>query len=180
MGFFNKTETKRAELPELPGMPKLPELPPLPNQEIKRDMPMPLVSQNNMQSYPEFQKTPTTPTNQVGLQAIKNSVIDSYEVHQVEPTEKRTIELSDNPTYTPSQIKRSISKEPLFIKIDRFQDAVEKFEEVKKKVKDIEESLGKIKDIKENEEEELKAWEEEIKLIKDKVANIDTTLFSKI
>ena len=179
MGFFDKKDNKKVELPELPGLPTLPELPPLPNLENKNTQVQP-VSQNKIQAYPEFQRTPSTPTNQMGLQAIKNSVIDNYEIHEIAPTEKRTMELSENMQYTSSQIKKAISKEPLFIKIDKFQEAVEKFEEIKKKVKDIEESLGKIKDIKENEDSELKAWEEEIRLIKDKVANIDNTLFSKI
>jgi hypothetical protein len=172
MGFFNKKEDKKIELPELPGMPKLPELPPIPNLETKP------ISQTNI-SYSDFQKTPATPTNQAGLQAIKNSVIDNYEVRESNPSEKRTIELGES-NYNMGQIRKVISKEPLFIKIDRFQEAVEKFEEVKRKVKDIEESLGKVKDIKDKEDQELKSWEEEIKLIKDKVANIDTTLFSKI
>jgi hypothetical protein len=72
------------------------------------------------------------------------------------------------------------SDQPVFIKLDKFQDAVHKFEEVKSKVKDIENSLIKIKDIKSKEEIELKAWEQEVQMIKEKVSNIEGSLFSKL
>lgn len=72
------------------------------------------------------------------------------------------------------------SNQPVFVKLDRFQDAVHKFEEVKTKVKDIENSLLKIKDIKMKEEVELRAWEQEVQMIKEKVSNIEGSLFSKL
>lgn len=74
----------------------------------------------------------------------------------------------------------SKSDQPVFIKLDKFQDAVHKFEEVKSKVKEIEDSLIKVKDIKSKEEIELKAWEQEVQMIKEKVSNIESSLFSKL
>ena len=37
-----------------------------------------------------------------------------------------------------------------------------------------------IKVLKEKEDQELKSWEQEVQIIKEKVANIDGSLFSKI
>ena len=130
MGFFTKDkEEKKADLPKLPGLPELPELP---------------QTTTTTQSFPTYQPKDAqqlqfTPSSQAGLEAIKNSVIDNQlDSRKFEPPEKRTMELSD---MTPSSsFRRTNSKEPLFIKIDKFQDMVEKFEEIKKKVSDIENS----------------------------------------
>jgi len=157
MGFFSKDkkEEKSTMLPELPGMPKLPELPTLPEKNSNY-LPPSSISSSNMR----------------GLQAIKDSINEKPQ----EPGERRTIEISDL-----SQVRTLVkAKEPLFIKIDKFQEAVEKFEEVKKKVSEIEDSLKKIKDIKEKEDLELRSWEDEARIIKEKVANIDSALFNKL
>ncbi|MBM3247311.1 hypothetical protein FJZ17_02105 [Candidatus Pacearchaeota archaeon] len=167
MGFFKKSEPKRVELPEINNSLELPELP----------------KDNN--SIPPL---PTFPKNQVGnnlgLQAIKSSVSDESETPGYtieEDNEKRTLELSDLPEPLKPEMKRySIDKEPIFIKLDKFKDAVEKFQQVKEKVIEIEETLRKIKDIKDKEDIELKSWEEEVMAIKEKVENIDSSLFNKI
>lgn len=75
---------------------------------------------------------------------------------------------------------REISKEPVFVKLEKFKEAIEKFEDIKVKVGEIDSSLIKLREIKDKEENELKSWEEEIRSIKEKVASIDSSLFSKI
>jgi hypothetical protein len=167
MGFFSRKEENKIQIQELtssPRLPELPQLPPLPPENRK-------VETSN--------KTPLTN--------------DQFDIHNTLPEEKRTLELSDirdanisrfspPPSSNASSIPptRNFSKEPLFIKIDKFQDAIEKFDEVKKKVLDIEESLKKLNDIKIKEDEELRAWENEIRTIKEKVASIDNSLFNKL
>lgn len=174
MGFFTNNkgaDKKELNLPELPGSPRLPELPSLPQQNIP--------SFPNKAEYSPSSQIQTIPTNQQGLQVMKNSAIDNnFIAPPPMNNERRTIEISDSPTLR--MIPRTISKEPLFIKIDRFQEAVKKFEEVKSKVTDIENALMKIKDMREKEDQELRSWEEEIKIMKEKVSNIDNSLFNKI
>jgi len=71
-------------------------------------------------------------------------------------------------------------KEPIFVKIDKFRDALSNLEIIKKKLQESSELLDKIKEIRSNEEEELENWSHEITLIKDKVNMIDKRLFSEI
>jgi hypothetical protein len=84
-----------------------------------------------------------------------------------------TMDISEN---------RGISKlkEPIFVKIDKFRDALSNLEVIKKKLQESSELLDKIKAIRSNEEEELEEWSHELNLIKEKVAAIDKKLFSEI
>ncbi len=173
MAFFkSKEDNDRSQLPELPGLPEMPLLPALPSTYNK----------NEVRPLPTFPRTSLGES--MGIGAIKSTLDDNsekdHESRRMGSTEKRTMELSDmNMTATRPQI-RSVNKEPVFIKLDKFQDAVKKFEEIKVKVNEIEESLEKIREIKDKEEVELKSWEEEIQMIKNNVNNIDVSLFSKL
>lgn len=71
-------------------------------------------------------------------------------------------------------------KEPIFVKIDKFRDALGNLELIKKKLQESSELLDKIRAIRSNEEEELEQWSHEINLIKEKVDMIDKKLFSEV
>ena len=77
-----------------------------------------------------------------------------------------------------SKIRREA--EPVFIRIDRFEEGLRIFEETKKKISDIERTLGETKRIKEKEEKELQDWENELRMIKNQIEKIDRDIFSKI
>jgi hypothetical protein len=163
MSFFNKKADEKRELPELPGMSRLPELPPLP-------------------SFPKNEFG----NSGIGLQAIKATVNEGsekgLEYMPKEPEEKRTIEAPDAESINSfkSAASRAVSKEPVFVKLDKFKEAVERFDEIKDKVSEIENALRKLREIKEKEDSELKAWGEEMQLIRQKVETIDNSLFNKI
>ncbi len=70
--------------------------------------------------------------------------------------------------------------EPIFVKIDKFKEAVENFAKVKEKISDIEAMLAKIKELKEKEEQELGAWEREVQMMKSRVESIDNSLFKRV
>ena len=159
MAFFKKNVkemSKSLDLPELPGTSKLPELPSLP-------------------SLPESKAN-----DSFGLQAIKSNIMGDKNM----PEEKRTVELNEKierPQFTSMPPKRMESKkEPVFVKLDKFKDSVNKFEEIKTKINDIDSTLKKIKEIREKEDHELRAWEEKVQLIKEKVDSIDNSLFSRM
>lgn len=71
-------------------------------------------------------------------------------------------------------------KEPIFVKIDKFKDALANFELVKEKLAEIDSLLKKIKETRTQEQQELDSWEKEIEEIKAKIEGIDEKLFSKI
>ena len=179
MGFFSRNKEEKkviSQIPELPDM-KLPELPDMSQIDNVNELkPLPKLPENAM-------------GNSLGLQAIKSNVGFKQKTNEdsIEEAnqEKKTIEMTDLEGYRPPKYSEKaqspiMNREPVFIKLDKYKDAVEKFGEIKDKVQDIEDTLARIKEIKQREDEELKAWEEEVQMIKEKVANIDSSLFNRV
>ena len=184
MGLFNKKKGVKKEISSLPDFPKLPELPKLDDKEK------------------QIHKLPSFPSNSLGKRfsndTIKDAVagkkedelfaddfLDEDEMRMMqEPARKPLIEEIEEKT--PPRPKRpefgrerSIT-EPIFIRIDRFEEALRIFNETKKKISEIERILGDIKGMKEKEEGELKTWENEIRSMKEQIEKVDKDIFSKI
>mgnify|MGYP001614977639 CR=1 FL=1 len=70
--------------------------------------------------------------------------------------------------------------EPVFVRIDKFEEAISSFHEIKKKVSEIEHLLKTVKEVKAKEESELGEWEFELQKIKSKIEGIDKSLFSEL
>lgn len=71
-------------------------------------------------------------------------------------------------------------KEPIFVKIDKFKDALTNFELIKEKLVEVDNLLKKIKETRTQEQQEFDTWEKEIGDIKTKIESIDAKLFGKI
>ncbi|MEM3405461.1 MAG: hypothetical protein QW117_00595 [Candidatus Pacearchaeota archaeon] len=71
-------------------------------------------------------------------------------------------------------------KGPLFIRIDKYKNAIEKIQDVKQQLMEIEKMLRDIKELKEKEEFEIIEWEKEIQSAKSKIDSIDKLLFSEL
>ncbi len=171
MGLFQKKEDEKNALPNLPGNNNLPDLPPLPTLR------------NDVSQLPSFSKNEFSASSGMGLQAIKATIREGSAKgleYMPKDEERRTIEVSDKESMRAAMSPRSISKEPVFIKLDKFKEAAEKFNEIKEKVLEIEDSLKKLNEIKEKEDAELKSWDQEMQLIRQKVEIIDDSLFNKI
>ena len=157
MNFFKRKPEEKLELPELSNsgkLPEFPELPSLPESHTEEQH-----EQEQLRPLPSFSQ-PIAPQP-----ALSRSIM---------MPERKSMDLAEF-----SKSKESI-KEPIFVKLDKFKDAVEKFEQIKVKVSEIDDSLKKLREIKDREEHELRSWEEEVRSIKEKVASIDSSLFSKI
>lgn len=73
------------------------------------------------------------------------------------------------------------SKEgPMFIKIDKFKDAMANFEMIKKKLNESSRLLENIKETRAKEEQELNEWASELNALKEKITQIDKKIFSSI
>ena len=70
--------------------------------------------------------------------------------------------------------------EPIFVRIDKFQQAQKSFENIKEKVHDIEALLRKIKDVKVKEDQELSNWSNEVEALKLKLSEIDNDIFDQL
>ncbi len=74
----------------------------------------------------------------------------------------------------------SARNEPVFIRIDKFEESLKVFEKTREQVKEIEELVMHAKNLKIKEDEELMKWEEEIQTIKEQIGKVDRDIFSKI
>ena len=187
MGLFgkkNKEEVKE-EVPLLPRLPKLPELPKI--EEIEGGFP-------TLPNYPypeKFsQKIPeeNIPEKREGELFEDNGPIQKSQEIQVMPRplkkpitqESPLIEEEEKPEveYSPTPIIRK--PEPVFIRIDKFEESLRVFERAKKQIPEIERIILHIKKIKEEEHLELEKWENEIQQTKKQIEKIDKDIFSKI
>lgn len=68
-------------------------------------------------------------------------------------------------------------EKPLFVKVEKYREVMVTLNELKNKLKDAGDLLVELNKIKEQEERELSAWQDDLNSIKDKLINIDKTLF---
>ncbi len=191
MGLFKK-KVKKEEAPKLPEIPRLPELPESPM--AKEELP----------------QLPSFPNDSLGdkfsQNIIKEAVTGKKEEKEAGDEFARKEEMQKMPKppmkkqkkeFHPEYAARGITEmgkkeaqpkfekemkktEPIFIRIDKFEEGSHIFEDVKKQVSKIEQMFTSIKNVKEKEEKELGMWEEEIRQIKEKIEKIDSDIFSKI
>ena len=66
---------------------------------------------------------------------------------------------------------------PLFVKIEKYEEAMSTVKSVKEKLKDAQLVLSKLERLKLEEDKEIQTWNRDIEAIKDKMINIDQVLF---
>jgi len=69
------------------------------------------------------------------------------------------------------------TEEPIFVKIDKYKNAVNSLSNITSTLKEAEASMRKLNELKELEDREMTHWHETIESIKDKLLNIDKKLF---
>jgi hypothetical protein len=196
MAWFKK-EKEDESLPELPELPtstdlNFPSQNELSGLEQKQEIPevpsgLPEIETHALPTLPE-----STTGERFNQQAIKQAVnTKGFQKSQFPPLQppatksippipykpagKRTLEMTEN--FTPRSTKKA---EPVFIRLDKFQAAIETFEDIKTKIIEIEDLLRKTREIKTKEEQELEEWEREIHLIKSRINTIDKNIFNKL
>ncbi|MEK6918281.1 MAG: hypothetical protein AABW51_05020 [Nanoarchaeota archaeon] len=75
---------------------------------------------------------------------------------------------------------KSKKNEPVFIRIDKFEESMKAFEKAKKEVLEIERMLKDIMKVKEEEEKQLDSWAKDILRIKEQIDKVDKDIFSKL
>lgn len=166
----------------MPELPRLPELPEFPEEDFSNE---------------EIPQLPSFPNGSIGdkfsQNTIKEAVTGKKEVEEVEANEfaeeegegmrrmqRPLVRESAEKEFSPKIEQKMREAEPIFIRMDKFEEGSKTFEEVRKKITEIEKMFGDIKKIKEKEGKELEFWEEEIRNIKEKVGKIDRNIFSKL
>lgn len=194
MGWFDKEDNKRTsglpELPRLPELPKLPGegLPQLPSfpqssfgQQFSQNAIKDAVTGKKEVDYredfeaDELEETENERRMQEPLvprvNEMRNVAHPMTSVSNISPRRNMT---------TPMPMATSNKNEPVFIRIDKFEQTLKIFQKTKNKIDEIEKMLRDIKKIKEKEEEELNLWENEIANAKEQIAKVDRDIFSKV
>ena len=68
-------------------------------------------------------------------------------------------------------------RKPLFIKIDKYDDAVSTLNSVKSRLEEALSIVDELKEIRKNEDSQIEKWSEHLRQIKDKLMDVDNTLF---
>lgn len=209
MGLFNKKQ-EIPELPPLPNLPPIyeepgkpgksrKELPELPKNNFGEDLNQEIVKSavNNtntdqnveqlprnfkldsqkplLHNLPEGDLIPAVPKN-------KNQPPMTREI-PVMPEYNETSEMHRRALELPAEaVVRSLTKdiEPIFVRIDKFQDAQKKFNDIQKAIKEIGETQKKIKDAKVKEDVEIDMWSQEIEKVKARLGEVDRDIFDKL
>lgn len=83
--------------------------------------------------------------------------------------------------FTPRSQPAFVSKhEPVYVRIDKFEEAMRVFEKTKKEIAEIEKTLRDIAEVRANENKELDLWQSDVLKIKDQVEKVNRDIFSKI
>ena len=177
MGWFNNKKEKNEEV-QLPELPDIDSFSPPSMQELPS-----INSQNSEPSLPEL----PSQSNRPFPTTISHEINKNFEKSKYTPLNSNSKEIKPNFT-SPRKIELSSRHmqpktkkiEPVYIRLDKFQESLETFEQIKFKVGEIEDVLRKTKEIRAKEEQELDEWERELQLIKSQIDMIDRDIFNKI
>ena len=193
MGWFSKKE----EVPEIPELPKGPiSFPSSTRQMQTDDLPdLPSFSEDSFSNdmNQNIVKSTINDTNEDSIQDIpkelpKNNTLGGNflipprpvrEVFIPEPPKKIEIKSVKN-VPTQSKYEEQNLNEPIFVRLDKFQDAQKNLENIKDKIAEIESTIKSIKDVKSKEDEEISKWIEDTENLKSLLAEIDEDIFGKI
>jgi CRISPR/Cas system CSM-associated protein Csm4 (group 5 of RAMP superfamily) len=185
MGWFNKNEEEKKYMKS-----SLPDLPVLPN-----------ILPSNLEGSKEISQLPSFPNNSFAEKFSQNTIKDAItgrkeveeegddlmenQMMSSPPSIKYTSNFPEIKEKTLPLIRKpvvnTVKKEDLiFVRLDKFEESLNNFEDIKKQVVEIEKLLKGINEIREKENKELENWEQEIKLVKTKIEKIDEEIFSKI
>jgi hypothetical protein len=208
MGLFGKKDKKEevkrgiSNIPELPELPKLPELPSMNEFSYEEDSLPQLPKFPNNPLGDKFSQN--TIKEAITGKREDEEVFDAEDFPDEEegmmqkPLQKPLREdfenyetgISTRPSIKPKSMevaqnfitKNYITKkaEPIFIRIDKFEESMKIFQDIRSQVSEIESLIKNIKEIKSKEEEELTSWETEIQQIKDQIEKVNQDIFSRI
>ena len=197
MGWFKNNDEKEGSLPELPELPeiskkleeppkkeKLPKLPSFPSSSFGDQF-----SQNAIKhavsGEKEVEEDGEEPEDVSDFlpHLPKRKLPPAKEILEGMRLERPLIQEIDEPASKKEIIKkghRLKKTEPVFIRIDKFEEAMNLFAKSKKEILEIEALLRETKGLKEKEEQELMNWERDVQNIKQQIEKIDDDIFSKI
>lgn len=184
MGWFEKNKKEKLgeeSLSALPELPKLPTLPQIGGKDIK-------FSDNQISQLPSY--PPDSFGEKFSQNAIKEAVTGKIGDEEVFDADDSLDEIEKKMMPKPLKVLTKDSYEnlkpnmgtiePVFVRIDKFEESLRIFEKTKSKISEIEKLLVEMKGINEKEEKELQSWEKEVQIMKKNFEKINQDIFSKI
>jgi|SRR3989344_2225476 len=192
MGLFSrkKNDEEFEKLPELPQLPQMPQLPEsVSSQNLQSSQ---IDALGHASSLPSFSQAESA--RRWNMRAVKDAVGSSN-------AEERVVRDYGNADYdnvddvssgrgvmgtprvpfnTGQAAPVPARREPLFVRIDKFEAALRDFEDISIKIKRIEELITEIRELREKEDREFGEWEKDLQVMKSRMDNIDRTLFSQM
>ncbi len=202
MGLFKKNVKPQAmknmpprlpEIPRLPDLPDmdsdtnemtLPQLPSFPNNSLGDKFSQNTIKEAvagkkevNRGAADEFEDDGEDQMMQTPLKKMSKEYDEDEEPEEYgAPLPKKRVEVSRG-----FQSRMASKKaEPVFIRLDKFEESMEIFEKARDQISEIEKLIRETKSVREKEEEELVAWENEIQTIKNEIEKVDRDIFSRI
>jgi len=150
-------------------------------EENRGMMQKPLQKPSAREDFSDYQLSQErTPPIQRPLQkpSIREEFGDEYQLSQeMAPSKVKAKEIPQNYAIRSYMTKKA---EPVFIRIDKFEESMKIFQEIKGQISEIEDLIKNTKEIKSKEEEELASWETEIQGIKNQIEKVNQDIFSRI
>ncbi len=191
MGLFKKKRVEQnysgepTGLPELPRIPDYPNINELPSLGEGRDY---MSRENNFGNKFSQSAIKNAVTGTPGEKEVGDFDADDSNINWMMPRSPKSFTKEvDFPKRTNSEMEvpQSFSKskrgeQPVFIRLDKFEESLHTFKKAKSQVVEIEKMLREIKRMKEDEEKELQYWESQIQSIKEQIEKVDKEIFSKV
>lgn len=144
-------------------------------------------------SFPNFpdvhdEEMPEFPAYEPTIGEIKKEITKPEDfdipIREKRPEQKSMFgaQIESRPPFTPAKMDFSAPKMPqegktLFIKIDKYKEAMHDINSLKTKIAEAERILSSIEEIKAEEDSKLNKWNGEIQEIKEKILSLDKNLF---
>ena len=126
---------------------------------------------------PEFSRLPELPKYEPEIKMpeiaqIKSAISESRSMPSEIPFRKPLpIKIIEQPQ------KIVFEEKPLFVKIDKYKEAINKIDQIKAKLREAEIILDELTKIKDKEDNEFNSWRADINDIKQKLLDVDKNLF---
>jgi len=129
--------------------------------------------------YEEEEEIPMIPT------PLKKRVIETYDPEKENSrtqerfySSEREEETIQKKSYEPERKTRE--EEPIFIRMDKFEENLKIIEQTKKQIRELESLLKETKELKQREDQELSSWESGLQQLKSRIEKVDKDIFSKV
>lgn len=151
-----------------------PDLPPLKFPEFLKDKKIPSYEQRISPAEEDSIKQAVSPQN---LEIPIRKPMMRQPLHVPLPLERQSYERQSYETPVNEEKEVQTRGQTLFVKMERYKDAVAKMEHIKDKIAEAEKVLSKLDELKRKEDEELIMWHQDLEAIKEKILSVDRNLF---